>query len=360
VPTSVLPLPNSKNEPLLIDYDPSDTNVYPRVANAAEGESPTFISNRGRFYSATELGRVFDPVMFIPSYVEPSGTASQDNIAIQDGRMPTNNHVSWPSVETVSDSSTFHGGGNTLRIGRPEHPKFDRPAKHFPAEIPGNHAARLLDLFHAGKSRSSDSSEREGSLVRIEGNVNVNTASKDALRAMAAGFLEADPKLSKRTSEVHSASTGAPPVTALQLSALSKSQEADMLAEAIILGRPYSAPSELASAMTSDGKIAFGNPLLYPYTVSSKPQISSIQWSDSAAEETFARVYNSSTVRSRNFRVWVIAQSLAPTRTDDKSPEVLSEVRKAYTVFANPGPRKSDNSIDKTKFKVTTLNENDF
>lgn len=88
--------------------------------------------------------------------------------------------------------------------------------------------------------------------------------------------------------------------------------------------------------------------------------MSSLQWSDAAAEEAFARVYNSSTVRSRNFRIWVVGQSVAPTAPTNLSPEILSEVRKAYTVFADPGARKSDGSIDSAKFKISILHENDF
>jgi hypothetical protein len=88
--------------------------------------------------------------------------------------------------------------------------------------------------------------------------------------------------------------------------------------------------------------------------------MSSLQWSDAAAEEAFARVYNSSTVRSRNFRIWVVGQAVAPTAPTNLSPEVLSEVRKAFTVFADPGERNSNGSIDSSKFKTSIIHENDF
>jgi len=65
-------------------------------------------------------------------------------------------------------------------------------------------------------------------------------------------------------------------------------------------------------------------------------------------------------VRSRNFRVWVVGQALSPTAVTNASPEILAEVRKAFTVFSDPGVRKSDGSIDATKFRVSILNENDF
>ncbi len=339
--------------PVVDNYDPT---TYPDVTTGMkEGDTPTFLSNRGRFYSATELGRVFDPIMFLPTY-----DSASDSSTLLTGTMPSS-RVSWPSVEVGNAASTFYGGGNTLRIGRPEHPNFDQPAKHAPASMPGKHAARLLDLFHAGKSRSETQADREGALVRIEGHVNLNTASTDSLRAMAAGLLASDPRLAKRTSVTHSSTTFAPPTTLLSLSAPTLTKEADVVAKAIEGGRPFASPSELASVMNSDGKLVFGNPFLYPtHTSSGTPNITQIQWSDAAAEELFGRVFESSTVRSRNFRVWVIGQAIAPTLATTTTPEILGEMRKSFTIFVDPGVRKTDGSIDMSKFKVTTLNENDF
>lgn len=343
--------------PPALNYDPS---TYADVKTTqVEGDTPTFVSNRGRFYSTTELGRIFDPIMFIPKYDNAGDTAT-----LLKGTMPTN-RVSWPSVEVNSTPDIYYGGGNTLRIGRPEHPNFDQPAGHAPADMPGNHAARLLDIFHAGKSRSETQEDREGPLVRIEGHVNINTASEDAIRALAGGLLVSDPRLVKRTGEAHSTSTYAPPVSTLEVSAPTSKEpnakEGDLLAKAIIQGRPFSSPSEIASVLDPDGKLVFGNKFLYPYTPSaSKPDISQLQWSDAAAEEVFARVYESSTIRSRNFRVWVIGQAIAPTLATNPSPEVLSEVRRVFTIFADPGVRDTDGTIDATKFKTKIIHENDF
>lgn len=348
VPSSALPiLSSAQNDAAVNDYDPANLTIYPQVTNAAEGEAPTFISNRGRFYSATELGRIYDPIMFTPKYDNPNDTAS-----ILKGKMPSG-RVSWPSVEVGSDPSPFFGGGNTLRIGRPEHPMFDQQVKHVPAMMPGDHAARLLDIFHVGKSRSENNVDREGPLVRIEGHINLNTASRDSIRSLVGGLLVTDPKLSKRTSEIHSTATMAAPVSPLEVSVPTKTKEGDVLADAIIRGRPYASPAEIASALNEDGKIAFGNRDLLP-------DGDKVQWSDAAAEEAFARAYEGSTVRSRNFRVWVIGQALSPTESTNTSPEVLSEVRKAFTLFADPGERATDGSIKSDKFKIRILNENDF
>lgn len=331
-------------------YDP--TNAGDPVTNSREGQAPTFLSNQGRFYSATELGRTFDPIMFQPKY---------DNVAatnrILNGMMP-DGKSSWPSVELGSLPDKFYGGGNTLRIGRPEHPLFSQPKAHLPNVMPQDHAARLLDLFHTGKSRSSDAEERGGRTVRIEGNVNINTASVDSLRALAGGLLQMDPEISERTSEQHSTRTFAPPTKAAKISAPTRikakeQKEADIVAEGIIRGRPYTSPSEIAAALDEAGQVIFGNKQLLP-------QGDKINWSDAAAEELFARVYNSSTVRSRNFRIWIVGQAVSPTDKMTIEPEILSEVRRAYTVFADPGQRNADGTIDPTKTKLSILNENDF
>jgi hypothetical protein len=353
VPVILSQLSASGVSPPVNDYNPA---LFPDFNTAREGDTPTFISNAGRFYSATELGRVFDPIMWVPTY------HNSDNIL--EGTMPSGRNA-WPSVEPSNNGNDpqniYYGGGNTLQIGRPEHPKFDGTSDTLPAEMPSRHAARLLDLFHAGISRSTQPSEREGDLVRIEGHVNLNTATEDVLRALAAGNLRADPRLARTNSQKHSSQTGAPPVTEIEVPALTLSKQADLLAKAIIRGRPYTSPSEVATSRDQDGQVAFGNPLLYSeFKVSGKPNMSTLQWSDAAAEEAFARVYNSSTVRSRNFRIWVVGQAVAPTAPTNLSPEILSEVRRAFTVFANPGERTADGSIDRTKFKTSIIHENDF
>lgn len=334
-------------------FDPTNLEVYPRIVNSLEGEAPTFLSNRGRFYSATELGRIFDPIMYQPRYDNEADTAQ-----ILKGTIP-GGQPSWPSMEfapnlTISSEDKYYGGGNTLRIGRPEHPWLSRPKGHQPNLMPQDHAARLLDLFHTGKSRSDSPGERAGNTVRIEGHVNLNTASKDALRALAGGQLEMDPRLSKRVLDTHLASSFTARMRKVDYSAPTKQKEADVIAEAIIRGRPYASCSEIASALDDQGRVALGNKMLLP-------DAEKTNWSDAAAEEVFARIYNSSTVRSRNFRVWIVGQAVTPTEpANSTNPEVLSEVRRAYTIFADPGERKPNGEIEISKTKLNILHENDF
>jgi hypothetical protein len=85
-----------------------------------------------------------------------------------------------------------------------------------------------------------------------------------------------------------------------------------------------------------------------------------IQWTDAAAEEVFARVYDASTFRSRNFRVWVVGQAISPTTSTTATPIVLAEVRKVFSVFADPGERNPDGTISPANSKLRIIHENDF
>jgi hypothetical protein len=333
--------PVSENDKV-VPTDPGyDWPQHPVAAQA-----PQRLSNAGRFYSATELGRIYDPLLWQPTYDTPQDTAS-----IRNGLMPAA-RSNWPDVLPASPSSPNHGGGNSLRIGRPEHPAFDKP---------GLRATCLLDLFHAGQSRSEDPALRQGPLVKIHGHININTATRDALRALAAGSLGQDPCLATVpvSLEHQGAPWMAPPPTGTTLYAPSTGtrSEADRLADAILRARPFASPSQLALARDADGKFVFGNPERYRPGLHI-PNNTRVQWSDAAAEEVFARVYEASTVRSRNFRVWVIGQAITPAT--GTPPEVLAEVRKVFTVFADPGERTREGAIDPQHFKPTIIHENDF
>jgi hypothetical protein len=302
--------------------------------------APQLISNHGRFYSATELGRVFDPMMHAPAFPDSEET----DYFRSKGKMPAS-RTSWPDVSS-SQPSPFYGGGNTLRIGRPEHPAFARNSN------PGLHAALLLDLFHTGLSRSANPVQREGPLTRIMGHVNLNTATRDTLRAMAAGALVMDPMLARQTSADHDA-TMMLPTSPLSLSAPTSNHDADRIADAIIHSRPYGSTAGLALAKESNGTSVFGNRALYQ-------ENTRVEWTDAAAEEIFARVYEAATVRSRNFRVWIVAQALAPSIKPGATPGVLAEVRKVFTLFADPGQRAADGSIIPGNIKTSVTSSNDF
>ena len=304
------------------------------LRNPSREEAPLRLAPpaTGRFYSATELGRIYDPVMW--------------NVA-----PPQSGNLPWGDIQISTASDSRYGGGNTLRIGRPEHPAFDKPSD------PGMEAYRLLDLFHVGISGSDQAADREGLLVKRHGHVNLNTAGRDALKALAIGQLMMDPKISRRTSENHDISgLMAPPTNPFEPSTAEIEAEALRIADAIILMRqraPFASSSEMAEARNAAGALVFGNQNLTPGG-------ERIHRTDSAAEEIFARVYEASTVRSRNFRIWVIGQAVAPTGSASAASEVLAEARKVYTVFADPGERRPDGTIDPSKSTLKILHENDF
>ncbi|MDP0489615.1 MAG: hypothetical protein Q7Q71_01025 [Verrucomicrobiota bacterium JB023] len=317
-----------------------DDQVFQTKAPTEPMKAPVFLSNLGRFISETELGNVFDPLMWEGP---GSGSASQ-----------------W--VEEISRSSrvkpsTTIGGGNTLRIGRPEHSRFYTPPTS-PADRTDSSlcASHLLDLFHAGIPGGFILADRNSVRRLVEGHVNVNTASHDVLRTLVAGYLASDPLLARQSTSHDERSTLAPRVSLLEdedrYGAPSKSIEADLVADAIIAGRPYMSRSELAQAValdeaSGDYEPVFGNPDLYP-------RGSTVQWTDRAAEEVFARLYNNTTVRSRNFRVHVIGQSLR--RTPSGLYRAGSTKKKSYRVFVDSGTLGTT-EIDSEDVVVEVINE---
>ncbi len=319
-------------------YDPQDEDISPDDARFSKvdelpipkiGEAPVLLSNRGRFYSTTELGRISDPLLWAVG-------------------LPTAPNQPWGDITNTTQPNADHGGGNTLRIGRPEHPRFSPP------NDPGLQATRWLDLFHAGIPRSENKALREGPVIEIQGNINLNTASRGALRALAAGPLGMDPRLAVRTSEIHDKTRlMAPPIDLITLSPPTIIEQADRIADAIIRSRPYAATSNLALAKEASNTYVFGNRAMFP-------SATRIEWTDAAAEELFARVYEASTVRSRNFRIWVVAQSVVPSTSTNQELEILSEVNKAYTVFVDPGVRGVNGEINPQNVKLQILHENDF
>lgn len=325
-----------------------DNPKYALTMAKLRENAPQRISNAGRFYSATELGRVYDPMMWVPHYddlKDKPGTGAADTATVLAGGMPPRRNV-FPDVSLLSQKSSSYGGGNTLRVGRYEHKRFD-------TERDGQRASFLLDLFHAGKSTSNSERDREADLVEINGQININTASKDALRAMAAGILKQDPQLREVTQWTHEKTNGrmAPRSSLLELGTPTKESAADVIADAVILRRPFASMGQLSGIRDANDEPVFGNPALYTQ------QKNPINWSDSAAEELFARIHDAGTFRSRNFRVWVIGQSLSGS---EQNPEVLAETRKVFTVFADPGERTTDGAIRAEHNKSRVIYENDF
>jgi hypothetical protein len=229
--------------------------------------------------------------------------------------------------------SVQHGGGNTLRIGRAEHQRFawtnlSSQDPCFPNMQMS--AAALLDLFCL--SNQFD----EG------GKINLNTAPAPVLRALAGGiYLRSDPALLTNGILVGT-SYSIPPAMA------------EAFAQGVMRFRaqyPFYSPSQLAFINTSTNwsndtngvasiwpsNAVFGNTNAIALSAAPGNSLSSASanvtaWNDQAAEEWFAKIFQLSTVYSRNFRVYVIAQK-ATTNSSGASIGVGPVVRKYYNLL---------------------------
>lgn len=231
--------------------------------------APAHISNAGQLAQITELGNLYDPAQ-------------------------------WTRLDGQGVASPSAGGGFTLRLGRPEFPVFDRP---------GMRARQLLDLFAVAPTR------------KTAGLVNLNTATRESLRALAAGILLGrDPALLPQPAAPNPGAADA----------------GGAFADAVLACRPFLATPELA-AITNRWGAFFGNTNQWP---DAAPR----EWGDAGAEECFARIHGLTSVRSRNFRLFVLAQALAPDGSR------CAEARRVYQLFLRPerdaGGRLGGNRVE--------------
>lgn len=217
--------------------------------------APAHISNAGRLAQISELGHVFDPAQ-------------------------------WVGLDGDGVPSPNAGGGFTLRIGRPEFPAFDRP---------GMRARQLLDIFAVAPSRGT------------RGLININTATRESLRALAAGCaLRRDPAINPAPDAPNRGAA----------------ESGGAFADAVIAHRPFLAPSELAGITNQWGPF-FGNTNQWDGGGPTR-------WNDAAAEECFARIHDLTSVRSRNFRVSVLAEALG------QDGSRCAVARRVYQLFIRP------------------------
>jgi Tfp pilus assembly protein PilX len=238
---------------------PDTNNVLQRIRNAP-------------MKSAVELGRIFDPGLW-----NLTGTANE--------------------VATTATAHPSRGGGFTLRIGQREHPLFDTD---------GQRASQLLDLLAA-----SELPPGPGGAVRsgVAGRINVNTATTNALRALAAGV-----KNSADTGLTPGGTNFVVPVAAVSEFVTSVVAQRDT--------RPFYSTAQLSGLTNTNGVSVFGNTNLLAVN----------NWNDAAAEEWFARLYELSTARSRNFLVHVVGQAVRTNAPTD----VLSTSRAAFQIYVEP------------------------
>jgi hypothetical protein len=280
---------------------PGDKGKYPTdiMAGPTPAPDPTksisLLSNNtssANLASITDLGNVWDPAQLSYLVTNPGGAL--------------------PDIPSSATLSSKGGGGHTLAIGRPEFSAFDQN---------GMRAWQLLDVFSANSFTNVT--------TNAAGRVNLNTASRDVLRSLAAGIL-----LNRDSAMTL---TGNPPLYSPM-----DTKVADRFADAVINARPLLSASALSAIRDSQGQPFFGNSNQYN---SNTNQTAPTEWNDPGREELFAKIYNLATTRSRNFRVFVTGQSL------DKNGNVLSTVTKVYQVFVKPN-RAADGTIQSQQVEI--------
>jgi hypothetical protein len=256
------------------------------------GTAPAILTTNGRFLTIRELGNIFDPIQWRPptSFTNNSKYASCSIDA------------TW-----TNNGAELHGGGTTLRIGRPEHSRFAfvklKATDTHPVPNMGLSSAALLDIFSTFDGYDNG------------GKINLNTASAPVLRALAGGVtLTNDPNMLP-------SSTLAVPT-----------RMTEAFAQGVMRYRatyPFLSSSQLAFIATDYGvtngsahwtntwptNAVFGNtnPAILltnapGNTLGTTASMGISEWNDLAAEEWFSKLYNLSTVQSWNYRTYVVAQ----------------------------------------------------
>jgi len=248
-------------------------------------EAPAQISNKGpwatnstngAFSNICVLGRIFDPIQW--RWPEQGSAAASNGLA----------RISIPANATTN---SMYGGGNTLRIGKFEHPKF--AFTNVGGELAPNmqqSASALLDIFCVQDRYI------EG------GKININTAPPAVLRALAAEVV---------------VGTSNSPTTPT----IFRTNNSPAFVGAFVRGvtnfrarHPFYSPSQLAfigydTAWPTNWptNAVFGNTNGLIGTLQGITQAN-----DEVMEEWFSKIYNLTKVGTYNYRVYVVAQILTP------------------------------------------------
>lgn len=253
-----------------------------RQTTAFTNEYAQKFNNTGTWSNIFELGNIFDPAAW---------NARTNDL-----------HISSSTTAAGNGTTTLtNGGGTTLRIGRAEHGRFTNN---------GLRASQLLDLFALNTNPAATVITN-----RVAGRINLNTATPNVLRALAAGVVHTrDPAL------VPNGTNFTVPVAAVTNFVAGVTNARNL--------RPFFSPAELTQITNGTaaypGNAVFGNRSLAGVTA----------WNDLAAEEWFSRIYPLATVRSRNFLIHVVAQAMT-TNTNFASRPVATS-RQMFQVYAEP------------------------
>ncbi len=335
--TSARPGPTS-------DTMPPDSPAFRFVPEPAF--APWRLSQLGVFHSVTELGHLHDPAMW--TYGPPAGADSV--LARQSTQRYDRLRDTWlRGIREDAAASAIWGGGNTLRIGRPEHPRFDRP---------GMRASQWLDLFHTGFAgtnlgpvdpaeaarlyRHHDPGDHQpppaapdpaaatgepyallydpvlhaqGDYQLVHGQLNLNTApTRFEIETLLRG-PSASSDLRLASDHFATPAYDREGDTGILRSALNEAA-IPRVAEGLMRVRPFYSPSHLARVFSE---------LLERH--GALPD----HHNDAEAEEPFARLSNATTFSSRHFRIHTAAEVY-----HRETGEVVGRARRVHEVFLRP------------------------
>lgn len=339
-------------------YSPANDTELPDTFNLpqASGDgalAPWRLSNLGRFYSVTELGNLHDPVMWIPG---PPSILTQNA-----QRYDTYRNTTLKSLPIDAPPGKVWGGGNTLRIGRPEHELFDRP---------GMRASQWLDLFHTGFTGTNLASEggvdlyatydprdhqppaaasdpvesgtqpysvlydsdlhAQGLFALVDGHLNVNSAPTafEIEMLLRGPFVSSDVRIKEDRFDTPIYSREGE--TGILRSGL-RTEAIPLIAAGLMKVRPFYSPSHLARVLS--GLIDQHDALPDHHN-------------DAEAEETFARLFNTTTLSSRHFRIFTSAEIY-----HHETGEVTGRSRRVHEVFLRP-THAADGEVESSRLEV--------
>ncbi len=347
--------------------DEETPELFRRPVNPEEAAfAPWRLSQLGRFFSVTELGHIHDPVMWIP---KPENIESDFSVT-----QPLTHHydtlreTSLKSLPITAQPGKSWGGGNTLRIGRPEHALFDRP---------GMRASQWLDLFHTGypgtNLRSAAGNDAalylhydpdihrppptasdpvrsamkpyslvydadlnaQGAYALIYGQMNLNTVpTRFEVETLLRGpSVSSDLRITKNrfdTPEYEREGSREFVRSAIREEAIPE------IADGLIAARPFYSPSHLARVFSE---------LLRRHEALPEHH------NDAEAEEPFARLFHATTLSSRHFRIHTAAEVFHRT-----TGEVVARRHCIRDVFARP-IRDSTGRIERVQMEVFSTRE---
>ena len=273
------------------------------------------LSTNKLFTNICELGNIFDPLQWVSStkILMPSDWVNCDIAA-----------------GTTWEKNSMYGGGQTLRIGRPEHSRFafTNLGGDYPVPSLGTSAAGLLDLFCATN------------VYNWAGKININTAPPPVLAALAGGIT-----LTKDPNKVGS------PANATMV---------NQFTNGVMRFRnmyPFITPSQLAFISTNHGDTLWTDSKWWTNCAvfgtnslgGGLAGVTSIN--DEGREEWFSKIYHLTCVQSYNYRIYVVAQ-LTDTNGNPKG----AMMRKYYQIYLNyNGPQPNGGIPDTQAPSVSPL-----